>query len=195
MSAPNPFDQPGGRRPAPYPLDLVQAFLNTCDLEGGVEELTGPEALGAWLVRHHLIDERAPVGPADLDRALAVRGGWRELTLANAGLRPDPAAVEVLNRALASAPLLPGFDTTARWRLAPAAEGVDAALAHMAALVVEAMTAGTWARLKPCRRHACRWIFYDHSTNRSGTWCTMSICGNRQKARTYRRRHHPRPTR
>ncbi|HEV2869799.1 MAG TPA: CGNR zinc finger domain-containing protein, partial [Actinomycetota bacterium] len=33
--------------------------------------------------------------------------------------------------------------------------------------------------------------FYDHSTNRSGTWCTMSVCGNRRKARAYRRRHQP----
>ncbi|HSO54001.1 MAG TPA: CGNR zinc finger domain-containing protein [Actinomycetes bacterium] len=50
---------------------------------------------------------------------------------------------------------------------------------------------GTWSRLKPCRNHGCRWLVYDHSTNRSGTWCTMSLCGNRGKARAYRRRHQP----
>ena len=32
----------------------------------------------------------------------------------------------------------------------------------------------TRSRLKPCRNHDCRWLFYDHSTNRSGTWCTMA---------------------
>jgi predicted RNA-binding Zn ribbon-like protein len=41
---------------------------------------------------------------------------------------------------------------------------------------------------KPCRNHPCRWLFYDHSTNRSGTWCTMAVCGNRLKARADRRR-------
>jgi predicted RNA-binding Zn ribbon-like protein len=42
------------------------------------------------------------------------------------------------------------------------------------AIVVGAMQDGTWSRLKPCRNHGCRWLFYDHSTNRSGTWCTMA---------------------
>jgi predicted RNA-binding Zn ribbon-like protein len=67
---------------------------------------------------------------------------------------------------------------------------VDGALARLAAVVIDAMHDGTWSRLKPCR-HDCRWLFYDHSTKRSGTWCTMSVCGNRLKARAYRRRHRP----
>ena len=51
------------------------------------------------------------------------------------------------------------------------------------------MEAGTWLRLKACRNYTCRWAFYDHSKNRSGHWCTMSVCGNRQKSRGYRQRH------
>ena len=67
-----------------------------------------------------------------------------------------------------------------------------------AAIVVDAMGVGTWSRLKPCRSHGCQWLFYDHSINRSGSWCTrmrwctMSVCGNRSKARVYRRRHRER---
>ena len=33
------------------------------------------------------------------------------------------------------------------------------------------------------------WAFYDHSRNRSGTWCEMGKCGNRAKARRWRERH------
>jgi len=39
--------------------------------------------------------------------------------------------------------------------------------------------------------HACRnchWSFYDYSPNRSATWCSMQLCGNRKKTRDYRRR-------
>ncbi len=50
------------------------------------------------------------------------------------------------------------------------------------------MVDGSWQRLKACRNDACRWVFYDASKNRSGTWCTMSICGDKLKARAYRRR-------
>src|SRR5215203_3767866 len=103
----------------------------------------------------------------------------------------DRAAVRRLNRALGPALLQPRFDPAGGWHLDPGAGGVDGALARLAAVVVDAMDDGTWSRLKPCRNHGCRWLFYDHSTNRSGTWCTMSVCGNRRKARAYRRRHQP----
>jgi predicted RNA-binding Zn ribbon-like protein len=181
-------EQPGGREPAPEPLALVQDFLNTFDLEGEVEELTGPGELRAWLAGHGLLRRGAPVGDADLERALAVRGGLRELARANTGLAVDQAAVRRLNQALRPALLQAHFDAAGGWRLDPGAGGVDGALGRLAAIVVDAMGDGTWSRLKPCRNHGCRWLFYDHSTNRSGTWCTMSVCGNRLKARAYRRR-------
>jgi predicted RNA-binding Zn ribbon-like protein len=190
MARRNRQDQPGGRDPAPEPLALVQDFCNTVDLEGEVEQLAGPGELRAWLAGHALLARGAPVGQADLERALAVRGGLRELAMANAGLDVDRAAVGRLNRALGPALLQPRFDPAGGWRLDPGPGGVDGALARLAAVVVGAMQDGTWSRLKPCRNHGCRWLFYDHSTNRSGTWCTMAICGNRRKARSYRRRHH-----
>jgi predicted RNA-binding Zn ribbon-like protein len=191
MARPTRQEQPGGRDPAPEPLALVQDFCNTVDLEGEVERLAGPGELRAWLTGHGLLGPGAAVGPAELERALAVRGGLRELAMANAGLAVDRAAVRRLNRALGPALLQPRFDPAGGWHLDPGADGVDGALARLAAVVVDAMGDGTWSRLKPCRNHGCRWLFYDHSTNRSGTWCTMSVCGNRRKARAYRRRHQP----
>jgi predicted RNA-binding Zn ribbon-like protein len=50
------------------------------------------------------------------------------------------------------------------------------------------MVDGSWSRLKACRNHGCRWAFYDYSRNRSASWCSMQLCGNRTKTRTYRRR-------
>lgn len=184
-------EQPGGREPAPEPLALVQDFLNTFDLEGEVEELTGPDQLRAWLTAHSLLDRSARVGDGDLERALAVRGGLRELAMANADLPVDEAAIRTLNLALDPALLQARFGPAGSWRLDPSASGVDGALARLAAVVIDAMHDGTWSRLKPCRNHDCRWLFYDHSTNRSGSWCTMAVCGNRLKARAYRRRHRP----
>ena len=48
---------------------------------------------------------------------------------------------------------------------------------------------GAWERLKACRQETCGWLFYDASRNRSSNWCSMQVCGGREKSRAYRRRH------
>jgi len=70
----------------------------------------------------------------------------------------------------------------------PEAAGTAGALGHIVASVSDAMTDRTWFRLKACADERCRWAFYDQSKNRSGHWCSMEVCGNRSKARQFRRR-------
>ena len=41
-------------------------------------------------------------------------------------------------------------------------------------------------RMKICAN--CQWLFLDKSKNRSRTWCDMTVCGNRVKARLYYRK-------
>ena len=81
------------------------------------------------------------------------------------------------------------FDPHGGVRLEPGAAGVTGALGRLVAIVAGAMADGTWTRLKACRAEDCRWAFYDHARNRSRQWCSMAVCGNRTKARSYRRRH------
>jgi predicted RNA-binding Zn ribbon-like protein len=72
--------------------------------------------------------------------------------------------------------------------VAPAGSGAARGLAAIVAVVAAARAAGTWERLKACRQETCGWLFYDVSRNRSSSWCSMQICGGRQKSRAYRRR-------
>lgn len=44
------------------------------------------------------------------------------------------------------------------------------------------------ARLKSCDNPACSMMFYDRGKNNRRRWCTMSICGNRDKVANYRAR-------
>jgi predicted RNA-binding Zn ribbon-like protein len=44
-------------------------------------------------------------------------------------------------------------------------------------------------RVKECGGEDCTWLFLDESRNHSRRWCEMGECGNRAKARRYRRRH------
>ncbi|MET8067398.1 CGNR zinc finger domain-containing protein, partial [Micromonospora sp. NPDC005313] len=74
---------------------------------------------------------------------------------------------------------------------APGLAGVDLLVAEVGRVVLDAVAAGTWPRLKACAAHGCRWVYYDHSPGGRSRWCTMGICGARAKMRAYRERRRP----
>jgi predicted RNA-binding Zn ribbon-like protein len=180
--------EPGNRSPAPTGLRAVQRFLNTNDREGRHEKLASPDALADWLVEQHYARRPPPVGPDDLTRTIAIREGLREAAwLNNKGL-PDPRRVEEFQRALAGFPVrLRTEGGRLTIRLASSDREPDRALGEILEAVLNSQANGTWPRLKACRRDVCRWVFYDRSRNNSGTWCAMSICGNREKAQRFRK--------
>ena len=182
--------QPGDRPAAPGRLALVQSFLNSrWNLERDHEEqLSSPVALAGWLAERDLMEPRTKLSEADLARALDTREGLRALIFVNNGVPPDEQAIERLNRVLERSKLSVRFEPTGSSALASRAGGIDAALASIASIVTGAQVEGTWPRLKACPGRHCGWAFYDHSRNRSGSWCSMSLCGSRTKAREYRRR-------
>jgi predicted RNA-binding Zn ribbon-like protein len=169
------------------PLRLVQAFVNTVDIENGIEELTDADALREVLVRIGALARGAPPLPAgDVERALEIREALRRLLLVNAGGEADPEALAVLERASAAAGFSIRFERETTPTLLPNAAGLDGAIGRILAVVFTAMADGSWARLKACPRDVCGWVFYDRSRNMSSRWCSMSICGNRTKIKRYR---------
>ena len=178
-----------GAKPAPGRLRLVQSFLNTTNMKAGREDFRGPAELKAWLVDSELLSPRATVADCDVRQAIAVRDAFLRLLDARATGKPDPDAVEVLNRSTRSAQMSVSFDSEGHARIEPLAPAVDGALGKLIAIVVDAMADGSWERLKVCRGDDCSWAFYDRSKNRSGTWCDITDCGNVAKARSYRARH------
>lgn len=169
-------------------LGLVQAFVNTVDLQDGPEELAHPNALETWLVAHELMQAGQPVSEADLKHAIAVREAIRAVIGANTGGRVYPLDVATLNEAATASRLRARFSADGKARLEPEAGGVAGAMGRVVAAVFSAMADEGWSRLKLCSSPTCRWAFYDGSRNHSSRWCTMATCGNRQKARRFRER-------
>lgn len=155
----------------PFSAELVRDFVNTYDIEADADELSSPAELALWL------RERGLAGPADraadddLVTALALREGLR------AALRRERAD-------LPSLPLTVDVADDGRPRLVPAGDGVRGGLAVIAAASVVA----SWDRLKVCAEGTCQRAFIDSSRNRSRSWCSMRVCGNRTKTRAYRAR-------
>jgi hypothetical protein len=182
------LDEPGRREPAPHPLRLVQAFVNTKDTENEVEELSTPAALRDALLRIGVLGGDEPeLGEGDLRHAVEVREALRELLLANNGGRVGADALATLERAARSGHVGIRFSDGGA-ELVAEARGVDGALGRILSVIPVSVADGTWARLKACPRDVCHWVFYDRSRNHSSTWCSMSVCGNRTKTRRYRAR-------
>jgi predicted RNA-binding Zn ribbon-like protein len=180
--------QPAGRDAAPGRLGVVQAFLNTLDVESGTESLDTTVAAGRWLLAAGLCERPPRIDSNGLDTLLGLREQLRDLAAANGSGSVHPATIDALNRIGQSARLTPIIDGDGLVRFMPAEAGLRGAVAQILELVHRTQLEGTWARLKCCPEHTCRWVFYDRSRNRSGTWCSMAVCGNRTKARTFRAR-------
>jgi predicted RNA-binding Zn ribbon-like protein len=180
--------QPGGRPPAPEPLDLVQDFVNTEIPDWNRDDIATPDALEAWLQGRGLLAGRDRVDADTFVAARALRAALRELALANTlGKPPAPERREAIDDTLGAFPLAVRLTGSAPG-LAPAADGAALPLARLVTIVAEAQLAGDWERMKACRQETCGWLFYDGSRNRSSSWCSMQICGGREKARAYRRK-------
>ena len=120
--------QPGGRRPAPGSLALVQAFVNTFwDLDrDGADRFADPSALSEWLSSRGLVEPRLRLTSADLRRTIDVREGLRALLLANNGAVPDTAKIERLNEALRAPELFVRLSPSGPPELAVRRRGLDA---------------------------------------------------------------------
>ncbi|GGT25757.1 hypothetical protein GCM10010254_52670 [Streptomyces chromofuscus] len=159
--------------PAPGGLALVEALVNTVDLESGRDALDTAEG-------------RTPfgIGERDLAQARELRESLRAACLAHAG-HPPHRAVTPLGDLLARAPLYVAVDARdGSARLTPVEEGP--LLSRVAGAVAQALTEGTWQRLKACELPDCHWAYYDRSPAGRGRWCSMAVCGARAKMRRYR---------
>jgi hypothetical protein len=149
-------------------IELVLAFLNTCDAEQRTDTLNDPELWRQWCA------ERGWSSAPGVESVREIRDGMR--VAVTCGAEPDA-------------------EVQATWPLevrlrggVPTLGGTDALGAVLAA-AVHLVNTGHWDRIKICPAEDCLWAFYDRSRNRSRTWCSMRVCGNREKARSWRERH------
>jgi predicted RNA-binding Zn ribbon-like protein len=180
---------PAESRTAPPPaLETIRSFINTGDLDTGEEHLADPAALAQWLEQHGLADAAPAPSAADLTRAVQLREALRALAAHNAGEPASADALAAVEQQRKRSRLGIVFGAGGSASIVPEAAGIDAALGELLAIVATAMHDGTWPRLKACADPTCRWAFYDSSRSHRRAWCSMEVCGNRNKVRAYRER-------
>ncbi|WP_327355605.1 CGNR zinc finger domain-containing protein [Streptomyces sp. NBC_01304] len=159
------------RASAPGELALIEALMNTLDVETGADQLDSAEG-------------RAPFAltAGETEPAKELRESLRAACLAHAGHAPH-RQVRPLTDLLAEAPLLVTVDETGVAQLHPAKPSLTSRIATAIAL-----SPTTWPRLKACEAPHCHWAYYDRSPAGRSRWCSMQVCGARAKMRAYRAR-------
>jgi predicted RNA-binding Zn ribbon-like protein len=161
---------------------LVESFLNSIDLESGRDDLDSPVRFRGWLIANGHPAAADGLTAADLWFARELRDALR------AEVREHADADHARLNALAAEVALRADFTAAGLGVQPAENGVRGVLGEVLGAVVIADREGRWQRLKICRERHCQVAFYDRSKNSSRCWCSMSVCGNRNKTRAYRGR-------
>jgi len=168
---------------------LVMEFVNTSAIEESKDSIASPSELHAWLVGRRLARNHDQMSLEDVARAVELREALRELVGLNTGGGFLGSAAEAVNRTAGASLLRVSVSVAGDIHLDSASgSSFERAAGAILAAVYSAVTGGSWSRLKLCKNPQCRWAFYDRSKNRSGSWCTMSVCGNRSKARSFRMR-------
>ena len=154
------------------------------------ETLHEADDLRAWLAEPPLAAvATVAVTARDLAAAKALRLAIWDAAHAQAAQRPlPPAAVAVINRAAAAAPLVPELDADtsgSRW-----AEPVRAtsALSTLAREMIALLAGPLSTRFRECASDTCPLVFVDSSRPGARRWCSMERCGNRHKLRALRAR-------
>lgn len=171
------------RSVAPGRLESVRTLLNTWRVPNDTRVAT--DLLPDLATDAQMWAAQLPSLPAprQLPPLTAVRNQLRRALNDSADLG------DLLATAALRLRLEPGPPLVLQHQPADPASTCDAALA----IVADALSDGTWTRLKACPD--CRWAFYDHTRNASRTWCGMTAggpqgraCGSIAKTRTYRQR-------
>ena len=176
---------------APGRLALLQAFVNTLDVEQATDDLSSPAALDSWLRSAGLSPRPAgQARPAELALAVELREALRGVLRSHVARQPAAVAEPAARLAEIASAMPARINAAADGSLHVVADEKDsqAAFAELLLIAAEAQTLGTWSRLKVCSADDCQWAFYDRSPTRSGCWCSMQVCGSRAKSRAYRER-------
>jgi predicted RNA-binding Zn ribbon-like protein len=169
------------------PTDLLERFEDLVD----------------WLVKTHTLskkDAEARSGELRQDHKIQIlaqaktfRTTLRRMVehIVNDNRVPE-SAVTAINQLLRACS---GYRELARTRsnafkevFIASADSKDAFLASLAIFASDLLRTADLTLIKKCKNPACVLYFYDTTKNHARNWCSMQLCGNREKVAAYFRR-------
>ena len=178
---PVPEDRDGFRfRGGHVALDLAATLA--ARLKERPRELLGtPADLNRWLVSSGV----AASPPRATDEDVAVARDLREAIYDLVSGRPTSTARTRLNAVAAQRPARPKLTASGGLKMVGSAREC---LATIAGQAIELLGGPDRRRIRQCDGEGCALLFLDLSRSGARRWCSMSGCGNRAKARQFRKR-------
>jgi predicted RNA-binding Zn ribbon-like protein len=171
-----------------FEIDLLVGFVNTRDLDEDTDAIGDVGGLAGWAREAGLGGLRGHVSDSDHRRLLELREALRALLRTNNGGSASDVELAPLRAAAQRASFGAAVGAGGTLDLEPRGAGAEAIEARLLLAIERLQALGAWERLKACPAEDCEWAFFDSSRNRSRTWCSMEVCGNRTKTRRYRSR-------
>jgi len=180
----------GHGKTAPW-MDLVNS--EEWDTFGRLtDHLTSPAWVRYFLRQWHF--PGAPYEKTPLAKLRALRAALRKSSQALFRSQAiPPQQLRAINRALNLRGKQQLFQRQngLRMEFVPDRGGWNFILAEIARSFVDTVAKGAPARIKICRNHDCRLIFYDLTKAKTRVWCSSNSCGNRERVRRARARIRP----
>jgi predicted RNA-binding Zn ribbon-like protein len=180
----------------PDDLALLYDFVNSLDVrryvEGGTahdpsDELATPAQLRDWLQTCGLLEGGVDVSQVEHREALQLRDALRTFLAAPPTDRTSTVGPLAVSAARFPLEVAPSADQALDLR--PVSGRATSGLGQVLVQLLRLSDGGRLERVKICDSDECRWVFYDRSKPSNRRWCSSDRCGNREKTRTYRRRH------
>ena len=169
-------------------LDLA----HTGDMGYGTqfERLTSPAELRRWLLLSRLRLPSVKINSEDMQNTKMLRGAvWRIAGAILQNTTPAAADIRLINRMGQQPGLVRELGIAAKsmhWHHPV----IGAALATIAQDAVMLFgEPNQRIRLRRCENPGCKVVFYDDSRPGLRRWCASNRCGDRMRAKSYRKRH------
>jgi len=154
------------------------------------ELLVTDDDLQTWFYAAGLPPALTPLAEDTLERARELREAINHLTRCRVdGHRPDPALIEVINRAARFGPPHPTLSTDGTTAIPSPAVPAENILAIIARDTIDLFSGEYRDRVRRCLGHDCSLYFVDRSRRGIRRWCSMAACGEKASSAAYRRRH------
>ena len=150
--------------------------------------LSAPDKLAEWFRLAECSNPASDPSVKDHELAVhlreAIHGIVRAFVLNE---KPCGRDIGLINRAAGYSLPVPQLDAdfAVRWKSTHPVRACLAEIATDAAMMVAHVDR---QRFKMCSNGSCRMLFLDNSPANRRRWCSMSICGNREKIRSFRQR-------
>lgn len=122
------------------------------------------------------------------EKAVELQRVLRQLEASNNGLEDNSDAVVKLNAIIDRLKVRPQVSPSGVIAFAANPGAADGSVAPLLLMALNSMAQGAWSRFKLCREPTCNASFYDTSKSATKVWCSMALCGSRDKMRRLRQR-------